>query len=415
MPWYYGWNVVGVGMTFQAITFGLTVYVYGFWVKPLGEEFGVDRFNVMLGLTVLNVIMGLMAPFAGRAMDTLSIRGLIIGGAVAMAAGFAVAGAAPNIWVFIAAYAFLVSIGVLLAGPLASSTLAAKWFRARRGLAIGWSSVGTSIGGLVLPGVVTLLIAAEGWRHAHFTMALIVLVAIVPLVWTIVANAPEDKGIEPEEESTKPHLIAQAAQTHVWTTRGILRERSFWSAAIAFGFLTMVFSGVQANLVPYVQDRGLAGESPAILMSIMAFAGIIGKIAFGAAADRFSHRLLFYAASIILAAALLLLREELSFELLMVASGLLGMATGGFLPLLGAVVAGRFGHRAFGRVMGLLGPFTMPVAIIGPPLAAHIFDVSGSYVRAFELFLGMIVIAGVAIAFLRNVDRDPKPVVAPAE
>jgi MFS family permease len=415
MPWYYGWNVVGVGMTFQAITFGLTVYVYGFWVKPLAAEFGASRFDIMLGLMLLNVVMGLIAPFAGRAMDIKSIRWLIIGGAVAMSAGFAIAGAAPALWVFVAAYALLVSIGVLMAGPLASSTLSAKWFRARRGLAIGWSSVGTSIGGLAMPAVVTWLILNEGWRHAHYTMALIVLVGIVPLVWLVIANRPEDKGIEPEPESTKPHLIAQAAQARAWTTKQILTERSFWAAAIAFGFLTMVFGGVQAHLVPYVQDRGIAGENPAVLMSIMAFAGIIGKILFGAAADRFSHRLLFYTASVILAAALLLLREKLSFDLLMVTAGLLGMATGGFLPLIGAVVAGRFGPIAFGRVMGLLGPFTMPVAVLGPPLAGHIFDLTGSYRPAFGLFLGMIVIAGAAVAFLRDVDKNPKPIIAPAE
>ena len=103
MPWYYGWNVVGVGMTFQAITFGLTLYVYGFWVKPLSDEFGASRFDIMLGLMLLNVVMGLVAPFAGRAMDTKSIRLLITGSAVAMAAGFALAGAAPVLWVFVAA------------------------------------------------------------------------------------------------------------------------------------------------------------------------------------------------------------------------------------------------------------------------------------------------------------------------
>jgi MFS family permease len=415
MPWYYGWNVVGVGMAYQAITFGLTVYVYGFWVKPLAAEFGASRFDVMLGLMLLNVVMGAIAPFAGRAMDIKSIRLLIVGSAIAMAAGFAIAGAAPVLWVFVAAYAMLVSLGVLMAGPLAASTLAAKWFRARRGLAIGWSSVGTSIGGLAMPAVVTWLIVNEGWRHAHYTMALIVLAVIVPLVWLVVANRPEDKGIEPEPESTKPHLVARAAQSRTWTTREILHERSFWAAAIAFGFLTMVFGGVQAHLVPYVQDRGIAGENPAVLMSIMAFAGIVGKILFGASADRFSHRLLFYVASGILALALILLRQNLDFGVLMVASALLGLATGGFLPLIGAVVAGRFGHLAFGRVMGLLGPFTMPVAVLGPPLAGHIFDVTGSYAHAFELFLGMIVIAGIAVAFLRDVDKAPASAVAPAE
>jgi MFS family permease len=405
MPWYYGWNVVGVGMTFQAVTFGLTVYVYGFWVKPLSEEFGAGRFEVMLGLTLLNVVMGLSAPFAGRAMDMRSIRALVIGGTLALAAGFVIAALAPVTWVFVAAYALLVSAGVLLAGPLASSTLAAKWFRARRGLAIGWSSVGTSIGGLVLPPLVAVAMAAWGWRGAHVAMAVLAVALIVPLVWMVVANAPEDKNVEPEPESAAVRARPAAPPAQPWTTAAILRERSFWAAAIAFGFLTMVFSGVQANLVPFVEDGGVSRADAALLMSVLAGAGIIGKIAVGWATDRLGHRLLFYVAAVVLAAAMLMLRLTPGFGLLVVASGLLGLATGGFLPLLGAVVARRFGPSAFGRVMGLLGPFTMPVAVLGPPLAGHVFDVTGSYVLAFEIFLGMIVVAGVAIAFLR--EREP--------
>ncbi|MBI1179521.1 MAG: MFS transporter [Alphaproteobacteria bacterium] len=414
MPWYYGWNVVGVGMLFQAFSFGLTVYVYGFWVKPLADTFGASRFDVMLGLTLLNLVMGLVAPFAGRAMDVGSIRGLVIGGVLAMAAGFAIAGAAPDTWVFVAAYASLVSLGMILAGPLPSSTLAAKWFRARRGLAIGWSSVGTSIGGLALPPLLAIAMSAWGWRGAHYAMAVASVVVLVPLVWLVVANTPEDKGIEPEADSEKSRT-PPASHAKTWTTRTILAERSFWAAAIAFGFLTMVFSGVQANLVPYAQDAGASRADAAALMSVMAGAGILGKIVFGAAADRMNHRTLFYIASAILAAAMLLLREPLDYSLLAATSGLLGLATGGFLPLLGAVVAARFGPKAFGRVMGLLGPFTMPVAIVGPPLAGHIFDVTGSYVLAFEIFLGMIAIAGFAILFMRDVDVPSHPPVAPAE
>ena len=36
--WYYGWNIIATAMTFQAIAFGLTIYTFGLWVTPLGEE-----------------------------------------------------------------------------------------------------------------------------------------------------------------------------------------------------------------------------------------------------------------------------------------------------------------------------------------------------------------------------------------
>ena len=41
--YFYGWNIVGVAMIFQAITFGMTVYGFGFWVEPWSAEFGASR------------------------------------------------------------------------------------------------------------------------------------------------------------------------------------------------------------------------------------------------------------------------------------------------------------------------------------------------------------------------------------
>ena len=86
--WYYGWNVVATGMTFQAVAFGLTIYTFGLWVAPLTAEFGASRAEIMTGFTLLSVAMGVMSPFAGRAMDRRSIKNLITLGAGFMAVAF---------------------------------------------------------------------------------------------------------------------------------------------------------------------------------------------------------------------------------------------------------------------------------------------------------------------------------------
>ena len=49
-----------------------------------------------------------------------------------------------------------------------------------------------------------------------------------------------------------------------------------------------------ANLVPYAQDIGITLQSAAFLISIVSLVMIIGKIFFGAMADRVDHRLLHY-------------------------------------------------------------------------------------------------------------------------
>lgn len=407
-PWYYGWNIVGTSMVFQALTFGLTIYAFGFWVKPLQAEFGASRAEIMLGMTLLQGVMGFLSPFAGYAMDRRSIRLLVCLGALCMGAGLVLAAYAPNVWVFCGAYGFLVSAGTLLAGPLAGSTLAAKWFRGRRGMAIGWSAVGTSVGGLAMPYIVALLLDDYGWRDTHLILAAILIAIVIPLVWLIVRNTPDDLGVEPDPEAKlKPGAVPPI--THgAWTTRTILREANFWAVAIAFGFLTMVFGGVQANLIPLAEDKGYSTQAAASFMTILAAVGILGKVLYGAAADKVDHRLLFWSAAVVLAVPLILLTGTPSYMMMVLISGLLGFATGGFLPLMGAMLGTRFGPAAFGQVMGLLGPFTTPLAMAGPVLASFVFDRSGSYILAFEIFLGMIVIAALMILLLKPTTK-PHP------
>ena len=68
---------------FQAATFGITFYCFTFWVAPWMGEFGVTRSDVMLLILVAQVTMGVVAPVAGRAMDALSIRALVVAGGTA--------------------------------------------------------------------------------------------------------------------------------------------------------------------------------------------------------------------------------------------------------------------------------------------------------------------------------------------
>ena len=402
MPWYYGWNVLGVGMVFQAATFGITFYCFTFWVGPWTRDFGVSRSDVMLLILVTQVAMGVVAPLAGRAMDALSIRALVITGATAYALGLAIAAQASALWHIGAAYATLLVAGVSLAGPLAAQTLAAKWFFGRRGTAIGIVSVGTSVGGFVLPLLVTFLLARYGWRDTHMALAVLVFVAVVPLVWWVVRSTPQDKGVEPEpDRDTQSGLEVTFPR---WSVRAVLRERAFWVTVFAFAPMMTAFGAVQQNLAPYTADLGIDIQATSVLVSIMAVVMIAGKVFFGAAADRWDHRFLYWLAAGILLGTLVLMTRAPNYASLLVIVALLGFSAGGFLPLLGAIVGSRFGPASFGLVMGLLGPFTT-VAATGPWIAGYVRDTAGSYDPAWVLFMWVIVPAAIAMGFM-----SPRPV-----
>jgi MFS family permease len=88
-----------------------------------------------------------------------------------------------------------------------------------------------------------------------------------------------------------------------------------------------------------------------------------------------------------------------SYPVLVVLSGFLGFSAGGFLPLLGAMVASRFGVASFGSVMGLLAPF-LAASAFGPIIFASLFQLHGDYQLALWMALVILLPGAVAILFL---------------
>jgi MFS family permease len=396
--YYYGWNILAVGMLFQAIIFGIGFFCFTFWVAPWRAEFGASRGDVMAILVTAQVLMGCVAPFAGRAMDHMSIRALIIVGALAFASALALSSLATALWQIGVIYGVLFVAGALLAGPLAAQTLAAKWFFARRGTAIGLSSVGTSLGGFALPVLVTYLLSTYGWRQANLMLAGLVVVIVVPVVWKVVRNTPEERGVTPEPDTD----VADGMTPHVypiWTTMDVLKQRAFWVMVVAFTPMVAAFGAAQQNFAPYTADLGVSAQETSYLVSLMAIVMVGGKVFFGAMSDRWDHRWLYAVAIVVLVLTLGLMMLDPGYLQLVVISGLLGFAAGGYLPLLGAIIGSRFGPAAFGQVMGLVGPFTM-LAAVGPWVAGYLRDTSGSYDVAWQFFMLLVIPAAFVMIWL---------------
>ena len=61
-------------------------------------------------------------------------------------------------FVLYAAFAFVVAVGLALMGQLPATALVANWFVRRRGMALGISTMGVSLSGMIMAP------AATSWR-----------------------------------------------------------------------------------------------------------------------------------------------------------------------------------------------------------------------------------------------------------
>lgn len=394
-PWHYGWNVVGLTLAFQAVTIGILIYCFALLVVPWLEAFDASRGRVMISITLLQVGVGLLSPLAGRMMDAIPMRWLLVTGTVALSSGLLLTSLATSMWQIIVIYALVMPIGMAFTGPLAAQTLVTRWFRDRRGMALGISAIGTSIGGLLFPFATGLMLEGLGWRPTLQILAITALVVVLPLsLWILRRDPPPP---EPQRDATSP--VRPTVENRDWKVAEILRTPMFWIAAAAFLPTNAAFGAVQYNLGAYARDLGHSTGQAAMLIALSSACMIAGKFAFGAAADRIDHRRLYQIMAAGMGSALLILMGQPPLPILVLAVVLMGLAGGGILTLMAVIYGSRFGAASFGRVMGL-GMFFITLAALGPLLSGWIHDRTGSYDLAFGLFAALFVPTAFAIRYL---------------
>jgi len=400
LPWFYGWNVLGVGMMSMAMTMGVVFAAFSFFAVAWMETFGTSRGETLLILSVAQLLTGFLYPFTGRAMDRSSLRWIGAAGILCLAAGLLLSSFTTALWQLLAIYALLMAAANALAGALFSQTLAAHWFRRRRGLALGVSSIGSSLGALIFPLLVSTLLGVMDWRQTMQLLALVMPLIALPLMLLVVGDSPEQKGIAPDTDFAQPEEQIEAA----WTTPMILRERYFWAMLVALVPIVVAPVALTGNLAPYAGDLGISAQAAGGMMSIWALCNILGKVSFGYLADRIEQRLLYLLALLPSVMALLLLLLAPSYLTLLLAMMALGVGSGGYLPLIGMMISRHFGVLAYGSVVGLFLMCTR-ATVLAPPGAGWVRDHFGSYDYFWIGVLLLFALCAPAIIFVREGGR----------
>lgn len=393
----YRWLVVALTLLMQAASYGILVYSFALFVIPWLTAFETNRADIMLSVFVLQIAMGVISPLVGRMLDRYSPGWMVPLGGLMIAVGLGLASLATSFWQITLIYATVLPIAITLTGPMAAQTIITKWFSNKRGLAIGISAVGTSIGGFLVPLLSSALLSQFGWRTALQFLALVAVVAISPIAFLVLRRRPPDQH---SISSGIRHAVPPPDQ-QVWSTGEILSTRNFWLPVLALLPLAMAFGGVQFNLAAYAQDLGNSLPQSAWLISLLSISMIIGKLFFGFMSDRIDHRKLYWIAALFMIMTLTFLQGRPSYVLLCTCSVLMGLSVGGLLPLLGAIYSQRFGARSFGRVIGLV---TMVITLggFGPLIAGEVFDKTGSYDAAFQFFLWVLIPAALGMIWLKK-------------
>lgn len=406
LPFYYGWVVLAALAATEMMAMGATLYSAGLYVLPLQHEFGLSRAASSSSISILLIGTSIVAPIIGKALDTYSVRWVLCLGALAMSAAFAVIALSSSLWLMIPMLILPAAIGFAALGTLPTGTLLSRWFRKRRGLALGLGAVATSGGGIWVAPWLSALIQAYGWRQTLLIEAAIIGLVSIFLAVFVVRNTPADMGLEnhPENVEDGPQKKAEVSGPQ-WHWKAILSDRTFWGTAILLAIVSGISQALVTSLPPYAVELGFSAAAAASLISYFSWAAGVTKILGGLLADYTNRRLLMFCAGLIMVAAAVILFVSSGYAALAAAATLAGMALGCALPSSSALIASTFGAKSFGTIMGWVYVVLCLSATILPPLTGRIFDVTHSYNAAF-IFFGMLSALGAASTAL--IRRDSR-------
>ncbi len=293
---HYGWVVVGV--TFLTLLIGAGVRsAPGVLMVPLENEFGWSRATISFAIAVSLVLYGLIGPFAASFMERFGLRRTMLTALALLAVGVSLTTLMRQSWQLVLLWGVVVGAGAGIIANVLGAVVATRWFTTRRGLVIGVLTGSAAAGQLIFLPSFAAITGVFGWRPMVLLTAAIAL-AIMPVVWLLMRERPEDLGLAPYGETGGPKAAPRAAAGNpvmlsLRTLAEAARSRAFWLLAGSFFCCGASTNGlIGTHLIPACLDHGIAEEASAGLLAAMGIFNIAGTTGSGWLSDRVDNRVL---------------------------------------------------------------------------------------------------------------------------
>jgi MFS family permease len=395
----YGHLIAAICFSIQALGVGAFI-AFGVFFNPLMEEFGWSRAAISGASSLAFFIMGLFGVIVGRLNDRFGPRQLMTVTAILLGLGCVLMARLTTLWELYLFYGIIFGMGLSSIDVIALTTIA-RWFSHRRGFMTGIVKVGTGAGQLVIPLSASGLILLYGWRWSFVLIGTSVALILVFMAQFL----RRDPG------ALRSHRQPEAVDSRS-TDAGYGLQPPVVSCSQDGPIVDHLSGQSLHSLLP--DDHHAAHRPPCPRFGIPLHAGRRcplhhrrGEHA-GALRQRPDHRspgqqsgdggLLRPASDRSrLAAVCPPTLDVVSF------CRRLRFGPRGLLHRHFPLVAEWFGIQSHGALFGIVVCFGTTGGSVGPLLAGHLFDLSGSYQPTFRIVTAMALIAWGMLLFLRPV------------
>ena len=381
----------------------------------LGVENGmIMNMNSLAGIVgvVFFIIVGQINRKIGARM-TSGICCIISGIAYILACN------APSIAVYTIAMCFVYG-SIMSASYVAGGTLVATWFPKKKGVVMGYTTMGHNFASAFYVQLVAILIAPmmAGTENIgeNFSSGIIpigiaaIVLGILGMIF--IRNTPQERGLNPDNVSDEVYKNEYDTADEVdgdggWTTGALLKTKELWLAAITTGAFQICSVGVMSQLVIRNTQLGFTQQQAMNVMTILALGGVVGSWLIGIIDDKIGTKKTMVGFGIWYAIALLCNfgAADSSSPLVYVSLFMIAMGIGGSANFTTSLPTSIFGRQGFDKVNSVIFPIQGAITALCFLVNGVVQKMTGGQIKMAYLVFAGVALVNVVLVLIVNEHR----------
>ena len=288
----------------------------------------------------------------------------------------------------------------------AAQVMIAHWFPTRKGLALGWATMGTNLSSAVFVPLLMVLVGMGGVNGSFFAVGVLVLITAV-IYGLLVRDTPEEYGSTPDngaltEEEIQANLKEIAEYKSPWTVGKLLTNKQVWLASLAYGVYILVTVALISQLIPRLTAGGWTQEKATGMMTVAAGLGLLGSYVTGWMDQKIGTKKTSVIYGIWYLAAVLsccLPASDLSMYLSVF---LIGIGIGGIGNLFPSMVGNLFNRHDFARALGVMNVITLILRSFAFSILAFGLENLGGFSGAYAIVAVINVVGIVCCCLIKD-------------
>lgn len=281
-----------------------------------------------------------------------------------------------------------------------TGVMVANWFPRKRGLVMGWCTMGIALSVTISQFVMGF--GNKMWGpHGAFGIVSVLCIVAGIVIFVFLRDYPEEMGQYPDNDPTSVRQIAQInTEPSPWTTKRVLSCKEFWFIGLSMSI--MLFSaGFMAQIAPVCLTSGFTPDQLPLLMTLVGVAAAVGSYLCGLIDVKTNTKI-----AILVCDACMILMGVLANTgnkwMVIGAMCCLAVILGGGSNFIVSFTQGYWGTRSFRAVFRFMQPIASLLSSLAPVIIAFVAAKFGGYGASFWLASGLGVVSAILVLLIKD-------------